>query len=447
MTMGRRPAHLHGATSTRSGQGRLTNLGSIHTRTRRDFAGRIHRVRREFRPTRVGRGLEIGACRRPARRRAPAAGTRPGRRSIWGGVRKRPGFGRHRSVAQGQRALTRPEWKIDLLERIRAKFNDLDRALGQPATCGHCEISYLRGKVDRLHRHAASLTGRGGGFQRCSTSPSTGNEVGPDVQRGLGESRDPILLPLVPAILTGLVGLVVETDHAGPCGRGDLMPGIHPGVHIVITEEFDRFAQRRGGQQNRRPDEISHSEPRVREISPRPRPVRTDPDHGLEAVPGALNKVSYPVRHGLAAVAVLLHRRTPGHHLPGLHERIRRDPLHRGQLYPIQQPINRIRARSSRGGESLHHLRVTPQQLVVTIHHLLVIPPLIPILRQRGATKRSSLLLQRLKLSLDRFYRTSEIIQRTRSLLKLRFNRLRRRRRRSHQPIRLLRFRSHIHSR
>ena len=101
------------------------------------------------------------------------------------------------------------------------------------------------------------------------------------------------------------------------------MPGIHPGVHIVVTEEFDRFAQRRGGQQNRRPDEISHSEPRVREISPRPRPVRTDPNHGLDAIPGALEKISRPVYNGLAAVAVLLHRRAPGHHLPGLHERIR----------------------------------------------------------------------------------------------------------------------------
>ena len=225
------------------------------------------------------------------------------------------------------------------------------------------------------------------------------------------------------------------------------MPGIHPGIHIVVTEEFDRFAQRRGGQQNRRPDEISRSEPRVRKIVPRPRPVRTDPNHGLGAIPGALEKVSRPVHNGLAAVSVLLHRCAPGHHLPRLHKRIRRDPLHRGQLYPIQQPINRIRARRSRCGESLHHLRVTPQQCVVTVHYLLVIPPLIPILRQRGATKRSSLLLQRLKLSLDRFYRTSEIIQRTRSLLKLRFNRLRRRRRRSHQPIRLLRFRSHVHSR
>ena len=225
------------------------------------------------------------------------------------------------------------------------------------------------------------------------------------------------------------------------------MPGIHPGIHIVVTEEFDRFTQRRGGQQNRRPDEISRSEPCVREISPRPRPVRTDPNHGLDAIPGALEKISRPVYNGLAAVAVLLHRRAPGHHLPGLHERIRRDPLHRGQLYPIQQPINRIRARRSRCGESLHHLRVTPQQRVVAVHYLLVIPPRVPILRQRGATKRSSLLLQCCKLALNRFYRTGEIIQRARGLLKLRFNRLRCRRCRSHQPIRLLRFRSHIHSR
>ena len=223
------------------------------------------------------------------------------------------------------------------------------------------------------------------------------------------------------------------------------MAGIHPGIHIIVTEEFDRFTQRRGGQQNRRPDEISRSEPRVREISPRPRPVRTDPNHGLGAIPGALEKVSRPVHNGFAAVAVLLHRRTPGHHLPGLHERIRRNTLHRGQLHPIQQPIDRIRTTSGRCGESLHHPRVTPQQLVVAVHHLLMIPPLVPILRQRGATKRSSLLLQCFKLALDGFYRTREIPQRPSGFLKLRLNRLRRRRRRSHQPISLLRFRSHIH--
>ena len=115
---------------------------------------------------------------------------------------------------------------------------------------------------------------------------------------------------------------VVETDHAGPCGRGDIMAGIHPCVHIIVTEELDRVTYIQG-QQSRRPDEISHSEPRVREISPRPRPVRTDPNHGLDAIPGALEKISRPVYNGLAAVAVLLHRRAPGHHLPGLHERIR----------------------------------------------------------------------------------------------------------------------------
>ena len=187
------------------------------------------------------------------------------------------------------------------------------------------------------------------------------------------------------------------------------MPGIHPGIHIVVTEEFDRFTQRRGGQQNRRPDEISRSEPRVREISPRPRPVRTDPNHGLDAIPGALEKISRPVYNGLAAVAVLLHRRAPGHHLPRLHERIRRDPLHRGQLYPIQQPINRIRARRSRCGESLYHLRVTPQQLVVAVHYLLMIPPRIPILRQRGGTKRSGVLHVSWTVTKNRFNRTCEV--------------------------------------
>jgi len=62
-----------------------------------------------------------------------------------------------------------------------------------------------------------------------------------------------------------------------------------------------------------------------------------------------------------------------------LHDRIRRDPLHRRHTHPIQQPIDRVCTRSSRRGHCLHDLGVAAEQFVVAIHHFLMIPPLVPV--------------------------------------------------------------------
>ena len=330
------------------------------------------------------------------------------------------------------------------LDLLQSQINNLDSTTDQPATTRKCIVRGTRGQVQRFQCRSTQFGTTNNTLDRSGARDTSRSNI----EHRLGHGgHDPVFLPLVESVSTLKVGIQIKTHHPRGSFRYDLVTIRHPLGPILTTKKRHPSRNHRILRHPHRQREIPNPHPRVTSVLPRPRPVRSDPSHGLETVPGVLGEVSHPVTHRFRTVTVLLHRRTPGHHLPRLHECIRRDSLHRGQLYPIQQPINRIRARSSRGGESLYHLRVTPQQRVVAVHHLLMIPPLIPILRQRGATKRSSLLLQCCELTLDRFYRTSEIIQRARSLLKLRFNRLRRRRRRSHQPIRLLRFRSHIHSR
>ena len=330
------------------------------------------------------------------------------------------------------------------LDLLQAQINNLDPTTDQPATTRKCIVRGTRGQVQRCQCRSTQFGTTDNTLDRSGARDTSRSNI----EHGLGHGgHGTVFLPLVESVSTLKVSIQIKTHHPRGSFRYDLVTIRHPLGPISTAKKRHPSRDHRILRHPHRQCEIPNPHPRVTSVLPRPRPIRSETSHGLEAVPGVLGEVLHPVTHRFRTVAVLLHRCAPGHHLPGLYERIRRDPLHRGQLYPIQQPINRVRARSSCCGESLYHLRVTPQQRVVAVHYLLVIPPRVPILRQRGATKRSSLLLQRLKLSLDRFYRTSEIIQRTRSLLKLRFNRLRRRRCRSHQPIRLLRFRSHIHSR
>ena len=354
---------------------------------------------------------------------------------------QRPRFHRPRRCRVGE---VNRGFGTKFLDLFQSQINNLDPTPDQPPTTRKCIIRGTRGQVQRCECRSTQLGTTDNTLDRSGARDTSRSNI----EHRLGHrGHDPVFLPLVESVSTLKVGIQIKTHHPRGSFRYDLVTIRHPLGPILTTKKRHPSRNHRILRHPHRQREIPNPHPRVTSVLPRPRPVRSDPSHGLETVPGVLGEVSHPVTHRFRTVTVLLHRRTPGHHLPRLHECIRRDSLHRGQLYPIQQPINRVRARSSRGGESLYHLRVTPQQRVVTIHHLLMIPPLVPILRQRGATKRSSLLLQCCELTLDRFYRTSEIIQRTRSLLKLRFNRLRRRRCRSHQPIRLLRFRSHIHSR
>ena len=328
------------------------------------------------------------------------------------------------------------------LDLFQTQINNLDPTTDQPPTAGKCIVRGTRGQVQRCECCGTQFGAADNTFYR----PGTGNTSRSDIEHGLGHGgHDPVLLPLVESVPTIKVGFQIKPHHPRDSFRHDLVTIRHPLGPIPATKKRHPSGKHRILHHPHRQREIPHPHPSVTEILPRPRPIRSETSHGLEAIPGALNKVSRPVYNGFAAVAVLLHRCTPGHHLPGLHERIRRNTLHRGQLYPIQQPIDRIRTTSGRGGESLHHPRIPAEQLVVAVHHLLMIPPLVPILRQRGATECGSLRLKTLKFGFDGFYRTREIIQRASGFLKLRLDRFRCRRRRSHQPISLLRFRSHIH--
>ena len=354
---------------------------------------------------------------------------------------QRPRFHRPRRCRIGE---INRSFRTKFLDLLQPQINNLDPTSDQPATTRKCVVCGTRGQVQRCECRSTQFGTTNNTLDRSGTRNTSRSNI---EHRLSHRGHDPVFLPLMESVSTLKVSIQIKTHHPRGSLRYDLVTIRHPLGPISTPKKRHPSRNHRILRHPHRQREIPNPHPRVTEILPRPRPIGAPTEQRLSAFPGVLGEVSHPVTHRFRTVTVLLHRRTPGHHLPRLHKRIRRDPLHRGQLYPIQQPINRIRARRSRCGESLHHLRVTPQQLVVAVHYLLVIPPRVPVLRQRGGTKRSSLLLQRLKLTLDRFYRTSEIIQRAGGLLKLRFNRLRCRRRRSHQPIRLLRFRSHIHSR
>ena len=151
------------------------------------------------------------------------------------------------------------------LDLFQTQINNLDPAPDQPPTTGDREVCHPRGHVHRFECCSAHLGATYDALGRTGAR----NEVRSDVQRRFGEGRDPVFFPLVPAVLTCLVSCVVETDHAGPCGRGDIMAGIHPCVHIIVTEELDRVTYIQG-QQSRRPDEINYSQPGVTSIRQRP---------------------------------------------------------------------------------------------------------------------------------------------------------------------------------
>ena len=164
--------------------------------------------------------------------------------------RQWPRLSRNLAFGKRQRGLACPERNIGLLEYIRTEFDDFSPTLGQPTTTRNREISHLGGEVRRFHREAADLATHGSCLGGRPAGPSAGNEIGSDVQRSFGEGCDSIFFPLVPAVFTGLVGCIVETNHPSPSSRGNLMPLIHPSIHIIATEELDRPTQRGRSQQD-----------------------------------------------------------------------------------------------------------------------------------------------------------------------------------------------------
>ena len=264
------------------------------------------------------------------------------------------------------------------LDLFQTQINNLDPTTDQPPTTGKCIVRGTCGQVQRFECCSTQF----GATDNTLYRPGTGNTSRSNIEHGLGHGgHDPVLLPLVESVPTIKVGFQIKPHHPRDSFRHDLVTIRHPLGPIPATKKRHPSRKHRILHHPHRQREIPHPHPSVTEILPRPRPIRSETSHGLEAIPGVLGEVPHPMTHRFRTVTVLLHRRTPRHHLPGLHERIRRNTLHLGEFYPVQQPINRIRTTSSRGGESLHHPRIPAEQLVVAVHHLLMIPPLIPILR------------------------------------------------------------------
>ena len=228
---------------------RSTTRGLIQMQTR------ISQTRVELRPNNICRSLKIRTSQRLTRRQRRISNMTTNTRSrtlrnTMRTGRQWPRLSRNLAFGKRQRSLTRPERKIDLLEYIRTELDDFSPTLDQPTTTRNREISHLGGEVRRFHREAADLATHGSCLGGRPAGPSAGNEIGSDVQRSFGEGCDSIFFPLVPAVFTGLVGCIVETNHPSPSSRGNLMPLIHPGIHIIATEELDRPTQRGRSQQD-----------------------------------------------------------------------------------------------------------------------------------------------------------------------------------------------------